>query len=379
MAFNQKLARMGQDILDALEQYKLTYGVSYNRDRDLQVTVTDTDLVNGGPTLLQFVKAPQLKNNLSNPVTGLVEDVFTPHIIQVMFSEKAAAFETVTVTGVVGGTRAKGTITGLNVLVGNTVVVGGHIYTCVATGTRAPGTYDFDFSGTSDADTMANLVIALNDSPTGNPRVYAVQDTVAPTKINLFYGEPGVVGNAITLANGAGLKFTVSGATLAGGVDGEWLEFNASAKTFALAAGELVWNDLCFLVGATDAATTASLKTFLNTSAFSAFLTAIDSAPPSATSLDLVSLTAGTGSNGLTWTDSGGGLHAVNGAWAGGTDTGTTSLMRAKILAECFTKGSQVDIYRPNVETGVPATDAFIDGNLLWSYRNLSWGNLSHM
>jgi len=85
MAFNQKIARIAQDLIDAFTLAGLAVTTSYDASNDLYLTVIDSAVFGVNP-LVKIVKAPQLGNNQSNPVTGLVEDVFTPHIIKTGFA-----------------------------------------------------------------------------------------------------------------------------------------------------------------------------------------------------------------------------------------------------------------------------------------------------
>lgn len=377
MAFNQKLARMGQDILDALDQYKLMYDVSYDANRDMGVTIYDFS-PQGGDCLLKFVKAPQLGNNQSNPVTGLVEEVFTPHIIKVMPSSGAHAFDTLTVNTPAEGAQATGFVAGLNVLATDTVVINGVTYTCIA-GVPVPHSDDFQFSGTSDADTIANLVYTINNSTTNGGVIVAEQNVGAPTQADLWVRIPGIAGNALTIADGGALKFTASAATFLNGVDGDTFAVNGSTY-YCVVAGS--WNNgfqPFFLLGATDADTIANIRPVVDTIG-SFFVYTKPSVPPAVDTFDVVALVGGTGGNAITTANSGGGL-TWSGALTlqGGTDQATSAAIVAKVLAECFTKGSQVDVYTSDVYAGWADFVDMVDANLLWSYRNLSWGNLSHM
>jgi len=376
MAFNQKLARMGQEIIDALDQYKIPYVVSYSATSDLQLTVSDPT---GAAAYVQFIKAPQLGNNQANPVTGLVEEVFTPHIIQVAFDEAAKASDQIQFTAVTGGKQSIGDVSGLNVLATDSVVINGVTFTCVAGPVVANN--QFLFSGTTDADTMANLAAAINASITaGVQDIYAEQNIGAPTQVDLRAKTPGVAGDLYTIADGGALKFTPSGATFTGGVDGDTITFvspNGTNIFYALDNAQtqfLADNVFSFYVGASDAACAINAIDVINIYAQD-FTAGPD--PLIAEALMVYAVEGGANGNGLTDVCTGGITSA--GVLSGGDDVSFDATARLKLTSECFKRGAQVDFFAPDF-TGV-ASFAILGDNdyLTWSYRNLAWGNLSHM
>lgn len=124
-----------------------------------------------------------------------------------------------------GGTVASGTITLVTQPVAaENILVNGAAVTFVAALT---GVADEVLIGGTTAITAANLLAALNASET--PAIAAAQYTLAGLITTVKYGnqlmygavgKKSVEGNTFTLAVGtAGVKFTVSGAALAGGAD----------------------------------------------------------------------------------------------------------------------------------------------------------------
>lgn len=111
---------------------------------------------------------------------------------------------------------------------GDTITVGGHTYTMVASTEANPGDDDIKL-GADAAGTIANIVAAIN----GDGEVTAAANADGKT-INLTAAATGTDGNALALATTA-TNAAVSGATLEGGVD----HADATAAT-----GTLVINDL---------------------------------------------------------------------------------------------------------------------------------------
>lgn len=118
-----------------------------------------------------------------------------------------------------GGVYAAGSVTlGTNPTNLQNIVING---VTVTFKTSAPVAINNEvLIGATAAASVANLVAFLNASADGSisEAVYEVDGTT-PTKANVTYYTPGVVGNAFTLAVGTVTAAVVSGATLAGGTD----------------------------------------------------------------------------------------------------------------------------------------------------------------
>lgn len=114
---------------------------------------------------------------------------------------------------VTGGGKATGTVTvATNPSTGDTVVVNGVTFTFKTTAATA----DEVTIGASAAATATNLAAVLNASTA--PAVAIAQYSAAAAVVTVTANSYGVAGNTFTLGAGtAGVKVTVSGATLAGG------------------------------------------------------------------------------------------------------------------------------------------------------------------
>lgn len=119
------------------------------------------------------------------------------------------------VLSVTGGAKASGTLTvATNPSNGDTILVNGSTVTFK---TAATGANEVTLGATAAATATA-LAAALNAST--DPAIAAAQYTVAGAVVTATYNNYGVEGNSFTLASGtAGVKVTVSGATLSGGSD----------------------------------------------------------------------------------------------------------------------------------------------------------------
>lgn len=113
-------------------------------------------------------------------------------------------------------TYATGTFTIVtNPNVGDIVTVSGVALTAILNGSiPAPGEFEL---GTTTAETAENLVIAINDPV--NLLDSVVKASSSGNIVTVRAYQPGVGGNAITLASSVPLVITPSGATLTGGTD----------------------------------------------------------------------------------------------------------------------------------------------------------------
>jgi hypothetical protein len=139
------------------------------------------------------------------------------------------------------GTAATGNVgIGSNAANGDTVVLNGVTFTA-KTSPVNPG--DF-LIGANAAATLANLWSAVMASPEGKGTIYiagvnapttVVYSVPTPTTLNITYGTTGTAGNSFTLVK-TGTAFTVSAATLTGGVNGETAT-SAVAQTATTSGG----------------------------------------------------------------------------------------------------------------------------------------------
>jgi hypothetical protein len=124
------------------------------------------------------------------------------------------------------GVCASATATLNAVVATNTVTVNGVVFTAVAAGT-APSATQF-VAGNSDEETAASIAAQVNAST--NASILGVLRACANGKVVTFTAvAPGTGGNSLTLA-GTATRFTVSGATFAGGAAG------SNVRNFSLGA-----------------------------------------------------------------------------------------------------------------------------------------------
>jgi len=139
----------------------------------------------------------------------------------------------------IGGTpsyevTATGTVTvaAFPVPAGQTLTIGGVTLTSVA-GARTSGNNDFNGSlGTTDA-IASDITDAINDF--NNSLNGTVTATVVGSVITITSDVGGALGNAVTLTTSTA-TLTLSGATLAGGVDGDTVTINGIVLTAVLGA-----------------------------------------------------------------------------------------------------------------------------------------------
>ena len=126
--------------------------------------------------------------------------------------------------GMTNGVAASGSVTvTTNPAAGETVIINGVTFTFIAGASTATDVH----IGATEADTADNLAAVLEASASGS--IIVATYTAAAGIVSITYDTQGVAGNAYTLDDGtAGVKLTLSGATLSGGVDGieRSLEFN---------------------------------------------------------------------------------------------------------------------------------------------------------
>jgi len=165
--------------------------------------------------------------------------------------EETKATGTITMNGPTGEVHASGTATLVSVLVGETITVNGLIYTAVS-GAKANDT-EFDISGTDNA-----AATDLADSIDDDTRVGTLDDVTATASTNvvtIVSTVGGTGGNAITLADDTA-AITLSGATLAGGINGDTVTVNGLVYTATVGARA---DDTEFSVDTSDTARATDL------------------------------------------------------------------------------------------------------------------------
>lgn len=138
----------------------------------------------------------------------------------------------------VGADYATGSITYGAPDVGDTVIVDGNTFTCVASGAGAG-----EFSDITELEALVEAVTGVNSAVDGGD-------------INITAAARGVAGNAITLALGVGNTGTmdISGATLTGGVDGDTITVDSNLYTCVVGtAGSDEFSDADELAALIDA------------------------------------------------------------------------------------------------------------------------------
>lgn len=158
----------------------------------------------------------------------------------------AVIAETGVLATVSGAVRASGTVTietGENADAGNTVTIGGRVYTFRASLTSG-GLANEVLIGADLSATAANFVAAVNGA-TGAGTTYGTDTVAHPSVtaantagvITITAVSYGTIGNAITLAE-VGDHLTVSGATLANGVNPTSNAFGVLATSINMTAGQ---------------------------------------------------------------------------------------------------------------------------------------------
>lgn len=117
-----------------------------------------------------------------------------------------------------GGAFSTGAITiATNPTAGQTITIGGKTVTFRASG-AVPSSNEVNIGGTASI-TASNLAAFINSA--SDAEIAKINANAAAAIVTLTYDVKGVVGNAFAIATGtAGASVTVSGATLAGGVNG---------------------------------------------------------------------------------------------------------------------------------------------------------------
>lgn len=155
--------------------------------------------------------------------------------------------------------NATGTVTAVGVLVGDTVTVGGVVFTAVAA-TATPTAIQFRV-GSTNTITATNIATVIG----AHPSLASVSPwLVATSALNVVtFTAPGLLGN-VALASSNGLRLPVSAATLLGGVGPGVDVFNIGAATATTTAAGITASNIAVAIN--DIAN--SFDTFLDALAF---------------------------------------------------------------------------------------------------------------
>lgn len=202
MSYNtNKPTRIIDDLVEALAYYGLASAVTYDVNNDAIITVTDVGPLKGD-AVIKVLDIEQTAPNIANPITGLATPVWTPHLIRVGFGRRTAAFQLLTIAGV---------------LATDAVVINGVTFTAVA---GAPAADQFQVDA-SDEVMALRLITAINASASAGVVDTITASHVAGGIILLVADATGTGGNAYTLSTPDAPRFAVGGATFASGDDTE--------------------------------------------------------------------------------------------------------------------------------------------------------------
>lgn len=155
-------------------------------------------------------------NNLIKYAGGLASGAYNAALNATVVQATAAVFASSTAT-----------ITHANLTDGDTITVGGVVFTAKASGATGD---QFNIGADATADAAA-LVAAFNASTTNNIAQFVTASNVAGV-VTFTARLPGAIGNIITLATNDATAFTLSAATLVGGSTG-----TANGNTFSFGYG----------------------------------------------------------------------------------------------------------------------------------------------
>jgi hypothetical protein len=216
------------------------------------------------------------------------------------------------------GAHAIANFTILNLVATDAVVVNGVTFTGVA---ATPGVDEF-LVGATDAQTVTNIIAAINGSNSVgiSVTICAEADGGNPKNVKLFATTPGIAGNAFTLST-TDTTITVSGAVFSDGVDGDSLVVDGIR--FELVNYKLVGRKPYeVLAGGTDTLTIAELVSVFNAT-MNGITAAVDGTV--ATKANFTATVPGYAGNAFTIVDSGlGGFTPSGATFSGGEASSAT-------------------------------------------------------
>jgi hypothetical protein len=386
MATTTKTERIAQGVIDLLD-YKYGSGAStkkYDTNSDVYISLAVGGTVKA---LVKFEPVAVEANNATNPITQAAGRSFVPDLCRVGFDLGNKAIGTVVTTATPAYTLASAELTGLAILDTNTIIINGVTFTAVG---AAPANNQF-LSGPgagSDADSMADLVRAINASTTAaiNTKFFAVQNAGAPTKVNLYRKDIGTAGNSLVITEGAAATITVTGGaggppktkTCANGGDGEYvtigtthfypveLPTGVSLTNLNAPANSVLWS---LPSGATDAANAISLAAKITATPLCGVSAVVNGVLTN--EVDLTALVPGLAGNLIPVTASG--ASYTIGAMGGGLDGVVDAATQAYIASTVALTGVEVFFYS---KTGILITDLVAATVPFQTFRN-EWGYIN--
>lgn len=158
----------------------------------------------------------RVRNLSANSTIRVLQGLFTTPLIGTISNMTLEHVSTDAAVELTSSTFASGSLTFAGVpLPGDTFDVNGTVFTAVAAGT-VPGPFEFELGANTD-ETAENAATAIADPLNG--LVGLVLPSVSGSILTLRALNPGIAGNAITLASSAPLVIVISGPTFTNGMD----------------------------------------------------------------------------------------------------------------------------------------------------------------
>ena len=384
MATTNKTERIAQNVIDLLDFKFGRFSSTKKYDSSSDVYIS---LVVGGveKALIKFEPVAIEANNAINPITQAAGRSFVPDLCRVGFDLGLSAsgnFVTGAAPSAPTGVVAKNSVTGLAILDTNTVVINGVTFRAAPT----VGVNQFLDGPTagSDADSMADLARAINASATaGVAGIYAVQDGVAPTKVNLYAKYSGTGPNAWTVADGGAGKFTPGGATFANGTAGSTAVINSvtfqtvNAADYAIVVAAPVPGvgpgTLFFSEGTTAISAATNLAAVINSSTSVGIAGVVTAAidPLATTHVVVTAITPGRAGNAITLSRTGTSVVSASGvALTGGLNGVVDAATQAYVASTVALTGVAVYFY---AKSGIAITDLAATTAAYQTFRD-QWG-----
>lgn len=216
-----------QDLVDSINTTGVVvdngaYDLGTFLDRDY-----DVRLFEGVSILLQNIGA----NSIDYTILGATKDF---DVLDNDLNDSDFTEELVAEVAIAAAVKANGTVTLASVTAGDTVTINGLVYTAVAGAKTNNTEFSIDGSDTVDAADLADSI--TNDTRLGTDVSIDQTATNAAAIVTITAAETGPDGNGIGLASSNGARLAVSGANLAGGVDGAGAPFTLERKTPSITA-----------------------------------------------------------------------------------------------------------------------------------------------
>lgn len=216
-----------EDVSDSIDSTGIVvdnanYDLGTFLDRDYDVRIYKEFVA-----LLQNIGA----NSIDYKILGATKDftILATDLVDADFTE-----ELVAEAAIAAAVKANGTVTCAAAVAGDTVTINGRVYTGVA-GVKSDNT---EFSiDTGNNETATDLADSITQDTRAGLTASIDQDaTSAAAVVTVSAKQTGPGGNVIDLASSTGVRLAVSGATLAGGVDGAGVPYELERKTPSITA-----------------------------------------------------------------------------------------------------------------------------------------------